>query len=172
MSLFETERLVARRLVAEDAAAMAAIYGDSEAMKYVGDSRPLTPEICAHWVDVTNRNFERRGYGMIALIRKTDGAMVACAGIVHPDQQEEPEVKYALRRDAWGAGYATEAVCGLVRYAEEHLALRWMQSTVHPDHAASQRVLSKASFHHTRDRENEDGSFTQIWEWSASNPES
>lgn len=93
------------------------IYGDREAMRYVGDSEPIDEASCRGWVEITDRNFAVRGYGMVALIERATGELIGCAGIVHPDQQPEPELKYAFRRDKWGQGFATEAAVGLVSFA-------------------------------------------------------
>ena len=163
--LFQTPRLLVRRLVKSDAEAMSAIYGDIETMKYVGDSRPLPVDICLHWIEVTDGNFERRGYGMMAACEKTTGDLVACVGIVHPDQQQQPEVKYAVRRDKWGQGLATELVMAIIEYAKAELGKDVLIATVHPDHLKSQRVLTKAGFKHETDRINDDASTTQVWKW-------
>jgi len=96
--------MIARRLVPSDAAAMTTIYGDRETVRYVGDGEPLDEETCQHWIEVTDRNFDIRGYGMVALESKSTGELIGCIGIVHPDQQELPELKYSFRQDQWGGG--------------------------------------------------------------------
>jgi len=163
MYLFETERLHVRRLEMGDAEGMHSIYGDALSMEFVGDGLPLPIEACRHWVEVTDRNFKRRGYGMVGAIEKSTGELIACAGIVHPSQQEEPEIKYAIRRDKWGLGFATELVTALVSFAQSSLAKTWLMATVNPAHIRSQSVLTKAGFRRGADRVNEDGSLTQVW---------
>ena len=101
---------------------------------------------------------------MVGLVELATGEMVGCIGVVHPGQQEEPEVKYAFRRDKWGIGLATESVRGIVGFARGALGKTWLMATVHPDHVNSQNVLRKSGFHHARDRANDDGSVTQVWE--------
>ena len=164
-TLFETERLFARRLTAADAPQMLAIFGDAETMRYVGDGEILTEENCVYWVDdVTDKNFELRGYGLIGMFEKATSELVGCSGVFHPDRQPEPEVMYYLRRDRWRMGFATEIVHGLVAHARSHWGIGWIMATVHPDNLPSQRVLVKAGFKRTKDRMNEDGSITQVWE--------
>ena len=164
--LFETERLYARRLSASDAAGMARIFGDAETMRYVGDGKTLTEADCVHWVDdVTAKNFERRGYGLIGLFEKGTGSLVGCSGVFHPGQQPEPEVMYYLERTRWGQGYATEIVRRLV----VHARTRWgvagrMIATIYPDNLPSQRVVAKCGFVRAEDRPSEDGSAIQVWE--------
>lgn len=161
--LFETERLIARRITIGDVDAMFAVYGDLETVRYVGDSEPITLEDCLRWVEVTDRNFEKRGYGMVALCDRVSGEIVGFAGIVHPDQQPEPEVKYAFHRSQWGKGLATEAVAGIVRWVRDSFAVGEIIATVFPANHASQKVLSKAGFQHAEDQTNEDGTITQVW---------
>lgn len=167
MNLFETPRLVARRITLEDVPAMLAVYGDREAMRYVGDGEPLDEAGCRGWVEVTDRNFERRGYGMVAFVERATGQAVGFGGVVHPGDQPEVEVKYAFRRDRWGEGFATEAVVELMRHAERVWDVRRVIATVDPANRASQGVLAKVGFVHAEDRRNEDGTVTGVWEWAA-----
>ncbi|MBS1725484.1 MAG: GNAT family N-acetyltransferase [Armatimonadetes bacterium] len=162
--LFETERLLVRRLTHEDAEAMFAIYGDPEASIYIADGDPLPPEDCHRWVDVTDKNFAVRGYGMVAFADKATGEVIGCGGIVHPNQQPEPEVKYAFRRDKWGQGYASEAIRGLIGFGKANWGIGRLIATVHPDNRGSQNVLTKLGFQLTETRTEEDGSHTQVWE--------
>ncbi len=142
---------------------MFSVYGDLETVRYVGDSEPITMEGCLRWVEVTDRNFEKRGYGMVALCDRTNGQVLGFIGIVHPDQQPEAEVKYAFHRDHWGKGLATEAVIGVVQWAQSACGVGEIIATVFPSNLASQNVLAKAGFHHVENSPNEDGSITQVW---------
>ena len=52
---------------------------------------------------------------------------------------------YVLAKDAWGQGYATEALTAMVDLARQtNLAL--LYALCHPDHRASWRVLEKCGF--------------------------
>lgn len=164
MSLFSTARLVARRLVIDDVPAMLAIYGDLETVRYVGDSKPITEEECVAWISVTDKNFEKRGYGMVGFEELATGQIIGCGGIVHPGQQVEPEVKYAFRRDKWGQGFATEAVPALIAHARKEWNVRDLIATVDPENQVSQHLLTKMGFRHVDDRIDEDGFATQVWE--------
>jgi [ribosomal protein S5]-alanine N-acetyltransferase len=161
--IFETLRLVARRITIQDVPAMHAVYGDEVAMRFVGDGVPLPVEGCVRWVAVTDANFVRYGHGMIALEEKATGEAVGFIGIVHPGGQPEPEVKYAFRRDKWGQGLATEALRGLVEYADRELLLPFLTATTHPDNEVSARILRGAGFQTAEDRVEESGDRTAVW---------
>jgi [ribosomal protein S5]-alanine N-acetyltransferase len=55
------------------------------------------------------------------------------------------ETGYILARDAWGFGYATEALGAMVALARD-LGLRRLHACCHPSHKASTRVLEKCGF--------------------------
>lgn len=166
--IFVTERLLARRLGAEDVDALFAVYSDAEAMRWVGDGQPITRSECEQWVRVTLANYEKRGYGMFALEERASGNVIDFCGIVHPGGQTEPEIKYAFLRSFWGRGLATEAVIGLLRYGIEVQHLSYFIATVAPANGASQRVLLKAGMTRGELRTDEDGSQTQLFFWRKS----
>ncbi|MFN8546653.1 MAG: GNAT family N-acetyltransferase [Candidatus Eisenbacteria bacterium] len=143
-SVFVTERLVVRRWRDTDLDSLLRIYGDDEAMRWVGDGVAITREQCLEWFEVTRRNYLDRGYGMFALELRGESDVIGFAGIVHPGGQAEAEVKYALARAHWGRGLATEVVIGLLSYGHRTHRLERIIATVAPENAASCRVLEKA----------------------------
>ena len=172
--VFETERLRCRRWIAGDLAALLVVYGDADAMQWVGDGQPLNEADARRWLKVTEDNYDRRGYGMFALEQRRhdgDDDVVGFCGLVHPGGQAEAEVKYALRRAHWGQGLATEAVRGLLAYGAARHGLKTVIATVAPDNLASLRVLTKAGLALAPMRTNDDGTQTQVLVWHAAGPE-
>lgn len=164
--VFQTPRLDARHITAADVDAMLAVYGDPAVVRHVADGRPLDRARCEQWVEVTLRNYATRGYGMVALAERASGSIVGFCGLVHPAGQVQPEIKYALRHDCWGRGFATEAAVGLLGYAKQ-LGLHEVIATTDPVNEASHRVLLKAGMERSALRRNDDGSFTQLFRWPA-----
>jgi len=166
MIAFTTARLDARHLTENDAEALLAVYGDTEAMRWVGDGRALTRGECEQWIEVTRGNYETRGYGMFALEDRATGIVMGFCGLVHPNGQAEPEIKYAFLRSHWNRGYATEAAVGLLHYGGRRHGLSHIIATTAPENVASHRVLLKAGMKHGELRENGDGSITQLFIWN------
>jgi RimJ/RimL family protein N-acetyltransferase len=164
---FQTERLLVRRWRDSDLSALLAVYGDADAMRWVGDGRAITSEECMQWLEVTRTNYRKRGYGMFAVETTSSPEVIGFCGIVHPGGQPEPEIKYAFLRSHWGRGFATEAVSGLIAYGARvhHLAL--IIATTAPENAASHRVLLKAGMLRAELRRNADGTYTQLFHWRA-----
>ena len=169
--LFETPRLQVRRLEDADLGALLAVYGDAAAMRWVGDGRPLDHARCEEWLAVTRRNVATRGYGMCAVVEPASGAVIGFCGLVHPGSQPEAELKYALRREHWGRGYASEAAAALLAHGAAAHGLRRVVATAAPENLASHRVLLKAGLTRGELVRHNDGSFTQRFEWRAGAPE-
>lgn len=142
--VFRTERLLVRRLCSADLAEMHTVYGDADAMKWVGDGNPITYEGCAKWIEVTQKNYDRRGYGMFAVERISVPGVIGFCGLVHPNNQLVAEQKYAYNRLFWGMGFATESAKGLIEYAAVAHKLVHITATTDPANSASHQVLIKA----------------------------
>jgi RimJ/RimL family protein N-acetyltransferase len=164
---FSTARLVARSIEREDVAALQEVYGDADAMRWVGDGKPLDFAQCEQWVEVSQRNYADRGYGMFALVLRETGSVIGFCGPVHPQGQADPELKYALRRDHWGRGLATEAARAMLAAAASGFGMRRIIATTAPENAASHRVLLKAGMARGALENNQDGSWTQLFAWDA-----
>jgi ribosomal-protein-alanine N-acetyltransferase len=149
---------------------MLAVYGDALTMRWVGDGRPLTRPECVQWIENIQRGYATRGYGMTALAARESGVIVGFCGLVHPGGQADAELKYALRRDYWGQGFATEGARALIDYAIEVLHLSTIVATAAPEHAASHRILLKIGLAAAGSRRNHDGTTTCLFAWSAKAP--
>lgn len=163
--LFESARLSARHITPDDFDVMYATYSDPDAMRWVDDGEPISPEDCRRWVDVTLRNYATRGYGMSALVLRETGEVVGFCGLVHPGGQAEPELKYALRRAFWGLGLASEAAAAMVAYGVGALGMSTIIATVAEPHRVSRRVLEKAGMVVSGTRIEDDGPPTVVYRW-------
>ena len=170
MCLFETQRLSVRRLDHDDLEAMYAVYSDVPAMRWVDDGQGLDRTKCEQWIEVTQNNYETRGYGMSAIeLLPADtetGSAIGFCGLVHPRGQVQAELKYALLREYWSQGYATEAARGMIQYGQATFRLEEIIATVAPENLASQRVLAKAGMRHVETLQEEDGTRNELFRWS------
>jgi len=88
-----TPRLAVGRWRQSDLDAVLAVYGDADAMRWVGDGRAISMSECERRLDATIANYRRHGYAMFALESLSDNFV-----IVHPAGQRDPEIKFAIRR--------------------------------------------------------------------------
>lgn len=165
MILFETERIICRRLMPSDIDEMYAVYSDADAMRWVDGGQPIQESECSKWLTVTLNNYESRGYGMSTLVSREDKTVISFCGLVHPNNQPETEIKYALHRRFWGAGLATEAVIALLEYGRCEFQIPVVIATVASENIASRRVLLKAGMEVWANRYDDNDSSIMVFRW-------
>ena len=164
--IFKSERLLCRYWQKKEFRDVLKLYSDPLTMKFVDDGTPLSEPDCHKWFEITTENYSARGYGMFKLsLRDSPQSFIGCIGLVHPNKQVLPEIKYALIPEVWGRGYATEAVSALLDYGRSVLSLGLVIATVHPQNQPSQRVLEKCGFLVGMPRANSDGTETLVYEY-------
>jgi RimJ/RimL family protein N-acetyltransferase len=149
--MLETERLVLRLPVPEDAEAAGELLGDPAAMRFIGGHVPAEawPAVVEKWLYRWEAN---EVVGPFMVVRRADGRFLGRVGIniwdrrgwTHstlPDAGEhaQPELSWALVRAEWGNGYATEAA----RAVQAWCPLSPLVSVVAPANVASQRVARR-----------------------------
>ena len=118
-----TERLVLRPWAAGDAGAALHAYGDAEvarwlapAMDQVGGEAAMRV-VLQQWMAEDARMLTPAGRWAIEL--RQDGHLAGGATLLPLPPDEEYEIGWQLRRDAWGRGYATEAGIAVASWAFE-----------------------------------------------------
>ncbi|MBL8156206.1 MAG: GNAT family N-acetyltransferase [Anaerolineae bacterium] len=153
MVILETERLILRQFEKTDAVAMSGVFGDPDVMRF-GPGVQMADWVSA-WIRVLIEEvYPTRGYGLWAVVEKSQGAFIGYCGLFHFDDlggQPEIEVGYRLARTYWGLGYATEAVCGVRDYAFSKLGITRLVALIDPQNGASIRVAEKAGMRYEKD---------------------
>ena len=87
---------------------------------------------------------ERWPAGPYLILLRSNGALLGSSGLAF-ETPHQAATGYVLAKDAWGHGYATEALRAIVGMASG-LGVRRLYALCHPDHRASWRVLEKCGF--------------------------
>lgn len=139
--MIETERLILRPPTEADVESPPAWLSDPEVMDWLGGVEPPA-DVVRQWLD----QWERFPTGKFLVRLRSDGTTVGRVGANYYDVQTwqrsaagEPELGWALAREHWGHGYATEAALA---------ARRWLRaprvvSLIAPDNLRSQRVAER-----------------------------
>lgn len=162
--VFQTPRLIIRQWIESDLKDILQVYGDPEVIRWVGDRVPLTEDQAKNWLEITKKNYEKRGYGMFTILDRNTRNTIGFGGLVHPGNSELPELKYAFKKSSWGQGFASEFVNGILLFAKDSLKLKKIIATTYPENSASNKVLLKCGFVHERVQLNEDGTSTSFFE--------
>jgi len=119
------------------------MYADPEVMRHIGDGRTLNRWETWRAIAASLGHWVLRGYGQWVVEEGDTGAVCGRAGLYNPEGWPGLEVGYALARDHWGKGYATEAAGRALRYAFEVLGVETAQSLILPENRRSIRVAER-----------------------------
>ena len=85
----------------------------------------------------------------LAIVRAADGVLIGqCCLFKWNPTFRSAAIGYCLDDAAWGQGFATEAVGGVLRWAFDTLDLNRVQADLDTRNPASARVLEKCGFVH------------------------
>lgn len=140
--VLETERLILRGFEPRDFEPLAGFLADPETARFIA-ARPMTREMAWRSLAASIGHWHLRGYGSWALERKSDGAFVGRAGMVHPEGWPALEIGWTLGRPYWGHGYATEAAAAAMRYAFLTQPVDRLISSIDKENYASQKVATR-----------------------------
>lgn len=144
-----TERLVLRRPAADDVPAIFERYAsDVEVTVYLGWPRHQRLDDTRAFVAFSDAEWARWPAGPYLAFSRADGRLLGSTGLSF-DTACSASTGYVLAQDAWGQGFATEALRAMVELAPR-LGVRRLYALCHPAHTASARVLTKCGFAHER----------------------
>lgn len=138
----ETERLVLRRPRLDDAEAIFARYAsDPEVTRYLAWPRHETVEATRAFLEFSEAEWERWPAGPYLIESRDHGSLLGSTGLAF-EEPDSASTGYVLARDAWGRGYATEALRAIIGIARG-VGVRRLYAVCHVDHEPSRRVLEK-----------------------------
>ena len=154
--VIDTARLVLRPFRAGDVDAQAAMMGDGEVMRHLGGS-PLAREDSWRKLLCGAGLWTLFGYGYWAVERRSDGALIGQVGFADfkrdmtPRIEGLPEAGWLFAREAFGQGYASEAVQATLVWADGTLDASEVVAIIDADNLASVRVAEKCGFDRRED---------------------
>lgn len=146
LPILETERLRLTPLAAADAGRLFPIMGDPEVMAYWDLAEVDDPDIVAAIVQaqVADMAAGRAIYWSMRTL--ADGVFLGSCDLSEIDGwNRRAEVGFMLGRDAWGQGYALEAMRSVVAFAAA-AGLRKLAARTHLGNLRSEALLEKLGF--------------------------
>lgn len=142
-----TARLSLRLLTAADAPALFAIFSNPEAMRYWSSEPWIGLPQAEAYIDQRQRDYLDGAALCLAVTLADGGAVIgACTLYAFDHRNRRCEIGYMLSRAYWGHGYMPEALDALLAHGFGALGLHRVEADIHPDNAASERVLERLRF--------------------------
>jgi RimJ/RimL family protein N-acetyltransferase len=136
-----TPRLLLRVPRIDDLDAWAGMMADEETARFIGGVMPRP--VCWRSVMTMIGAWHATGISMFSVIEKATGRWVGRLGPWMPDGWPGPEVGWAIVRDCWGRGYATEGSAAAIDWAFDHLGWDRVIHTISPENVSSLAVARK-----------------------------
>lgn len=144
MKILETERLVLRRMSAEDAEFILDLLNQPSFIKYIGDRHVRTTEDARQYI--LSRfvvSYEKFGYGFYLVELKPDKTPIGICGLVKRDTLPDADVGFAFLPEYWSQGYAFESAQAVMDYARNDLKLERILAITSKDNHSSGKLLNK-----------------------------
>jgi RimJ/RimL family protein N-acetyltransferase len=141
----ETARLILRRPRTADAKAIFERYAsDPEVTRWLGWPRHTSLADTEGFVGFSETEWERWPAGPYLIERRADGVLVGSTGFGF-ETPWRAMTGYLLAREAWGHGFATEALRAVSELAPR-LGIIRLHACCHVDHDTSAHVLDKCGY--------------------------
>ncbi|MEO6244757.1 MAG: GNAT family N-acetyltransferase [Opitutaceae bacterium] len=148
MPTIETERLVLRAFTQADLEPYFDMCSDPEVVKYLGDGTTLSRTDAWRHLAIFLGTWQLRGYGMWAAEEKTTGRFVGRVGYLHPAGWPGIELAWALARQFWGLGLASEASRACLNYGFTACKFDHVISLIQPQNSRSIAVAERLGARH------------------------
>lgn len=145
--VIETERLLLRKAVQEDAADMLRYLSDEEVVRHMG-LNPFNSLQDVYGELDWYREIFQVGTGIRwAISLKGSGIMIGSCGFLNRKPNHfRAEIGYELSREYWGEGIASEALQAIISYGFDHLNLERIEALIEPSNAPSIKLAERQGF--------------------------
>ncbi len=143
----QTGRLTMRPVSAADLPELQALKGDPRVFAIMlGGVR--TPQRTAEELAEETSLWARRGVGMWSLRRTGRRDFVGIAGLMERSDGRGLALRFALRTDMQGHGYASEAAGAALRFAHDHAGIERVVAVARESNIGSRIVLGAIGMRH------------------------
>jgi ribosomal-protein-alanine N-acetyltransferase len=145
--ILQTDRLVIRTWIIDDADALFEICRNPEVMLHIGTGKPYqSVDEAYRFLNWAVSYQKENKFCRWAVIEKASRRIIGSCGFARLENSGEIELGYLFARNEWGNGYATEAANTCLRYGFEQLEFTEIIALTDLKHTVSQRVVEKLGF--------------------------
>lgn len=147
MIVLETERLLLRHFIPDDAAFILRLLNEPAFIQNIGDKGVRTLEQASNYLrEGPLKSYQIHGHGLYLVALKESLQPIGMCGLLKRDQLEEVDIGYAFLPEYWSKGFAIESASAVLEFSRNVLGRTKMLAIVSPGNAASIKVLGKLGF--------------------------
>ena len=151
--IIETNRLLLRTFIEEDAALIYELNLDPDVIRYTHD--PIND--LAHAFEILEKviisQYALYNHGRWAVHVKATLEFLGWCGLKYRAELNEIDLGYRFKKEGWGKGYATEAAYASIQYGFETIGLQRIVARAEIDNIGSWKVLEKSGMRYIADEE-------------------
>lgn len=144
LKVLETDRLILRRLSAEDAGFILRLLNEPSWIRFIGNKGVRSLEDARNYilkgpVDM----YARLGFGLYLVELKEAGLPIGICGLIKRDSLKDVDIGFAFLPEFWGQGYAYESAAAVIEYGRNALGLKRIVAITSVDNESSIKLLEK-----------------------------
>lgn len=144
LPVLETERLILKPFILEDAPAVTVLANDYELYKSTLHlPYPYDITCAVDWIQHHELHYSENGFVTLGAFLKGEEELIGAFSLGQVKSSNQGEVGYWVGRKYWGKGYASEATQALIAYGFGHLNLNRIYGRYLTMNPASQKVMEK-----------------------------
>lgn len=144
MKVIETERLILRKLIADDAEFILELLNEPDWLKYIGDRGVRTLEDAGKYIiDGPMAMYAEHGIGLYAVVLKESSTPIGLCGLIQRDFLKDVDLGFGYLSKYWGKGYAFEAAKATMTYGVNELGYLRIVGFTAIDNEKSANLLQK-----------------------------
>ncbi|MFL5822718.1 MAG: GNAT family N-acetyltransferase [Solirubrobacteraceae bacterium] len=144
----QTPRLLLRPMTVRDLDDVLELHREPTIIEFLGST---TPDLARERLELCEENWRERGHDLMAVLERSSGRFLGRMGLRFWPELGETEAGWALRRQAWGQGYATEAARTVIDWGFRTLPLGYVTAMIRPDNSRSLSVARRLAMQPIRD---------------------
>lgn len=144
MSVIETERLILRKFVRDDAEFIQHLLNEPSFLRYIGDRGVRTLEDARNYiVSGPLDSYKRYGFGLWLVELRGSKIPIGMCGLLQRPALADADVGFAFLPQFWSRGYAYESASAVLNYGLNIIGLKRILAITNQDNAASIKVLER-----------------------------
>ena len=144
---FQSERLIIRPTLEQDAELIYQLMNSPKFIKYVGDRKLYSLEDAEKYIqDKMLPQLRSLGYSNYSLINKKNGAKIGICGLYDREGLDGIDIGFGILPEYEGLGYAFESSSRIIKAGFEELEISELKAITNKKNISSQSLLFKLGF--------------------------
>jgi ribosomal-protein-alanine N-acetyltransferase len=147
VNVLETDRIVARRLVLDDAPFILRLVNEPSWIEFIGDKGVRTLDDARDYIAKgPGAMYVKHGFGLYVVERKSDGLAIGMCGLIKRDALKDVDIGFAFLPEHWGQGYASESARAMLAHAKDDFGLTRLVAITTQHNGSSIKLLERIGF--------------------------